>query len=93
MKKLTGSEARALRAKGTKMDAVTLIGKRGLTDENIKIIKQAFTKSSLVKISINKNAFEDRKAGAIKIAEQFSAILVQQLGSSLLLLQVDQDED
>ena len=91
MKKLTGSEARALRAKGAKMDAVTLIGKKGLTEENIKIIKQAFVKSSLIKISINKNAFEDRKAESAKIAAQFNAIVVQQLGSSLLLLQTDND--
>ena len=92
MKKLTGSEARALRAKGAKMDAITVIGKRGLTEENIKIIKQAFLKSPLVKISINKNAFDDRKAESEKIAQQFNALVVQQLGSSLLLLQVDQED-
>ena len=33
MKKLSGSEARALRAKGSKLEVTTVLGKRGLVDE------------------------------------------------------------
>ncbi len=49
MKKISGSEARALRAKGAQLEASAVIGKRGLTDENMKIINEAFLKQDLVK--------------------------------------------
>ncbi|WDE98336.1 YhbY family RNA-binding protein [Lentisphaera profundi] len=85
MKKLSGSEARACRAQGAKLQASAVIGKRGLTDENIKIIEQAFLKQSLVKVTIRKKAFEEPKKAIAEIAEKFDATIVQQLGSALLL--------
>jgi putative YhbY family RNA-binding protein len=85
MEKLTGSEARALRARGAKLEASAVIGKKGLSEENIKIINAAFLKSELIKITIRKNAFEDNKKEVKKIAEYFNAQIVQHLGSALLL--------
>ena len=91
MKKLTGSEARALRAKGAKLEASAVIGKKGLSDENIKIIEAAFLKNDLIKLTIRKNAFENPKAEAQNIAERFDAVIVQHLGSSLLLYCCEED--
>ena len=91
MKKLSGSEARALRAKGSKLEATTVLGKRGLTEENLKIISQAFLKQDLIKITIRKSAFENPKQEAEKIAEKFGAVIVQQLGSALLLFKTSED--
>ncbi|MDD7983431.1 YhbY family RNA-binding protein [Lentisphaera marina] len=91
MKKISGSEARALRARGSKLEASAVIGKRGLTEENLKIITEAFLKQDLVKITIRKKAFENPKEEAMKIAEQFGATIVQQLGSALLLFKSSED--
>ena len=85
MKKLSGSEARALRAKGAKLEASAVIGRKGLSEENIKIIETALLKNDLIKITIRKNAFDDPKQEAKNIAERFDSQIVQHLGSSLLL--------
>jgi RNA-binding protein len=92
MKKLSGSEARALRARGSKLEASATIGKRGLTEENVNIINDAFLKQDLVKITIRKSAFENPKEEIEKIAKQFEAIIVQKLGSSLLLFKLSSED-
>ena len=91
MKTLSGSEARALRAKGAKLEAAAVIGKKGLTEENIKIIETAFLKNDLIKITIRKSAFDDPKQEAKNIAERFDSQIVQHLGSALLLFRSEED--
>ena len=91
MKKISGSEARALRAKGAQLEASAVIGKRGLTEENIKIINEAFLKQDLIKVTVRKKAFENPKEEVQNIATQFEATIVQHLGSALLLYKSSED--
>ena len=92
MKELSSKEVRTLKAQGAHLEAVTVIGKRGITEQNTQLIELALQKDSLIKVSIRPNAFEDRKQAAKDIAAKFQAQLIKQIGSAILLYRLA-DED
>ena len=92
MQKLSSKEIRELRTQSAQLEPITVIGKRGLTPEVDTLILNALEKKNLIKVTIRTNAFDDRKSEAIKMAEKYNAVLVRQIGSSLILYRVPSED-
>lgn len=83
---LGGKEKRSLRARGSLLKPVVIIGKEGFADNNIAFIYDAFNTRELIKIKILENSPQDKGKLAALIKEKMpDTELVQVIGNKLLL--------
>lgn len=82
-------QTRKLRSKSKSLSPKLIIGKSGITDETIKIIKELLKREKLVKIKLLKTFLDesshDRRELAKMLAEKTGSILVDQVGFMVIL--------
>jgi RNA-binding protein len=72
-------------------DPIFQIGKSGLTDEFIEAVEEALVKRELVKIHVLKNNADDKHEIAEALAERTGSIVVQVIGSQIVLFKYQHD--
>ena len=82
---LTGKQKRFLRAMGTTLDPVVIVGKEGVTPTVVESARDAITKRELIKVRVLQNAPEPSKDAVTRLAERTDADLVQIIGRNGLL--------
>lgn len=86
------SKVRAsLISKAMTEEPVLSVGKSGVSPEFIKNVDEALTARELIKISVQKNCFEDIKEVAATVAERSRAELVQVIGRRFVLYRYSKD--
>ena len=80
-------ERRKLAEKAREIEPVLRIGKNGITEGIIEEIKMQLKKKKLIKIKFLKSAMEDidKKALALRIAEDTNSELIDQVGFVIVL--------
>ena len=82
---LTGKQKRFLRAMGTTLDPVVIVGKEGVTPTVVESARDAITKRELIKVRVLQNSPEPSKDAVTRLAERTDADLVQIIGRNGLL--------
>lgn len=82
---ITSKQRAKLKALASKEDTILLIGKGGITDSLVDQVDKALTKRELVKIGTLEAAPVLAKEGALEMAEKTGAIVVQTIGSKIVL--------
>ena len=77
---LNNKQNRFLRAQAHSFKPVVLIGGAGLTDNVINEINHALEDHELIKVRVNADDREDKKAMIDKISQQTESELVQSIG-------------
>lgn len=85
MPKLTGKQARHLRALGHKLKPIVMVGKEAVTEKLIKSCKEQLDVHELIKVKILENCPLDRKEVATELAQRTGASIAQILGRTILL--------
>ncbi len=85
MPKLTGKQARHLRALGHKLKPVVLIGKEAVTEQVVAACNEQLAIHELIKVKILDGCPVDRKEVAAALEQQTGASVAQILGRTLLL--------
>lgn len=88
---LTGKQKRFLRSQAHHLNAVTQVGKGGVSDNMIAQINLALEAHELVKVSILQNCEEDKDVVAQELAERTGAELVQLIGKQVVLYKESQE--
>jgi RNA-binding protein len=83
--KLTGKQARHLRALGHHLDPVVQLGKHGLTDGAKDAVHAALTTHELVKVRLGTECPDAVKEVAERLGPELSAHVAQLLGRTILL--------
>jgi RNA-binding protein len=85
MPKLTGKQARHLRALGHKLKPIVMVGKEAVTEKLVASCKEQLAAHELIKIKILESCPLDRKQVAAELAQQSGASVAQILGRTILL--------
>ncbi len=85
MRKLTGKQARHLRALGHKLKPAIMIGKEALSEPVLAACQQQLAAHELIKIKILENCPQDRKEIAAELEQLTGGSIAQILGRTLLL--------
>ncbi len=88
---ITSKQRSVLKGIAMTEDAVFQIGRNGLTYEYIEAIAEALEKRELVKIHVLKNNDDDKLEMANAIADRTGAIVVQVIGSKIVLFKYQHD--
>lgn len=75
------------------LEPVFQIGKDSLSPELTQGIREVLEKRELVKIHVLKNCIDDRKELATTIAERTGSIVVQVIGSKIVLFKYQTNPD
>lgn len=81
---LRGKQKQFLKKEAHHMQPIFQIGKAGLTDEIIRLIDEALEKRELIKINLLQNTDEVASDVAKEVAERIDAIVVQQIGKTII---------
>lgn len=90
---LTGKQKRFLRAEGSLLKPVVIIGKEGLTEAVVKECDNTLTAKELVKVRVQKNCFSEPKELGKELAEKTNSILVQTAGRNFLLYRENKEKN
>lgn len=82
---ITGKQKRYLRAEANKLKPIFQVGKSGVNENMIIQINEALEKRELIKVSILQNCMEDKETVAKQLVDGTQAILVQIIGSNIVL--------
>jgi len=82
---ITSKQRSKLKGLAMTLDPVFQIGKDSLSPELTQGIREVLEKRELVKIHVLKNCIDDRKELATTIAERTGSIVVQVIGSMIIL--------
>jgi RNA-binding protein len=85
MNKLTGGQARFLRALGHHLKPVVLIGKDGITTPVLAAVDEALASHELIKIKLQEGCLLGKDEAARQLAETTGAAIAQLLGRTILL--------
>ena len=83
--KLTGKQARHLRALGHHLDPVVQLGKDGLTDGAKQAVNAALTSHELVKVRVGTECPDTTKVLAERMGPELLAEVAQRIGRTVLL--------
>lgn len=75
------------------IDPVFQIGKDSLTPELTQGIREVLEKRELIKIHVLKNCLDDKKELAQTLAERTGSIVVQVIGSKIVLFKYQNNTD
>lgn len=92
MVELTSKQRAYLRSLAQTEEAILSIGKDGLTPEVTDAVEEAFSNRELIKVSVNKNCFEDIRGLLQTLAERTHATPVQTIGRKMVLYKPFRDE-
>ncbi len=88
---ITSKQRAALKTKAAGAPAIFQIGKNGLSDELVKQLDAAIEARELIKINVLESAPEDKKTLAAELAERTGSVLVQVIGSKIVLYRQNKD--
>lgn len=90
---ITSKQRSKLKSLAMTLDPVFQIGKDSLSPELTQGIREVLEKRELVKINVLKNCADDRKELATTIAERTGSIVVQVIGSKIILFKYQKNAD
>lgn len=82
---LTGKQKRYLRKQAHHLKAIFQVGKQGVNEPLVQQINDALEKRELIKITVLQNCLTDKHTVAAEIVEGTDALLVQIIGSQIVL--------
>ncbi|MDO3379991.1 ribosome assembly RNA-binding protein YhbY [Geoalkalibacter halelectricus] len=85
MQKLTGKQARHLRALGHHLNPTVMVGKDEIDERLLQALDAVLEAHELVKVKIQKGCLLDRKEVAEELARRSGAAVAQVLGQTILL--------
>ncbi|MBN1490856.1 MAG: YhbY family RNA-binding protein [Phycisphaerae bacterium] len=85
--KLTAAERRALAARGNRLRARLVVGRRGLGESIVAQVRRALEKTDLVKVRVDADAREEVDAIAEQLAREVPCHFIQRVGKVVLLYQ------
>ena len=74
-----------LKSKAHSLKPVVWIGKKGLNEEVLEAIEEAFSADELLKVKVHESAPVDRKKVGFELAEKLDCAFVQVIGRILVL--------
>ncbi|MDT8446655.1 MAG: ribosome assembly RNA-binding protein YhbY [bacterium] len=83
--KLTGKQARHLRALGHHLKPIMQIGKGGISPEFLEKLDQALEQHELIKIKLLQNTMVDLDAAGEEISKALHCYIAQKIGKTLML--------
>ncbi len=90
---ITSKQRSMLKGLAMKLDPIFQIGKGSITPELTEAVREALDKRELVKIHVLKNNDDDKKEMAQTLAERTGSIVVQVIGSMIVLFKYQKDAD
>jgi RNA-binding protein len=82
---MNGKDKRNLRARGNRIRPAVSLGKAGLTQDTIAFIGNAFSKTDLIKVKIQRSFPGERYSLAKSLAQLENTEVIQVLGNTILL--------
>lgn len=89
---LRGKQKQFLKKEAHHLQAIFQIGKAGLSDEIMKQIDEALEKRELIKINLLQNTDEVASDVATVVAERLDAVVVQQIGKTIIFFRESSKE-
>ena len=90
---ITSKQRSYLKGLAMNIDPVFQIGKDSLTPELTQGIREVLEKRELIKIHVLKNCLDDKKELAQTLAERTGSIVVQVIGSKIVLFKYQNNAD
>ena len=90
---ITSKQRSYLKGLAMNIDPVFQIGKDSLTPELTQGIREVLEKRELIKIHVLKNCLDDKKELAQTLAERTGSIVVQVIGSKIVLFKYQNNGD
>ncbi|MBQ2040658.1 MAG: ribosome assembly RNA-binding protein YhbY [Lachnospiraceae bacterium] len=88
---MTSKQRSMLKGIAMKTDPIFQIGKGSVTPELTEAVREALEKRELIKIHVLKNNDDDKKQIAEMLAERTGSIVVQVIGSMIVLFKYQHD--
>ncbi|KIH77414.1 RNA-binding protein [Geoalkalibacter ferrihydriticus] len=85
MQKLTGKQARHLRALGHHLNPTVMVGKEEIDERVMQSVEEVLEAHELIKVKIQKGCLTDRKDVAEELARRSGSVVAQILGQTILL--------
>ena len=82
---ITSKQRAFLRGLANKIDATVQVGKGGINDNMIQLVRDTLEKKDLIKIHVLENAFSETRDVCHELAEIINAEEVQVIGSKFVL--------
>ena len=89
---LRGKQKQFLKKEAHHLQAIFQIGKGGLSDEIVRQIDEALEKRELIKVSLLQNTDEVAADVAVEVAERVWAVVVQQIGKTIIFFRESSKE-
>lgn len=89
---LRGKQKQLLKKEAHHLQAIFQIGKGGLSDEIVRQIDEALEKRELIKVSLLQNTDEVAADVAVEVAERVGAVVVQQIGKTIIFFRESSKE-
>ena len=89
---LTSKQRAFLRAKANTIPALYQIGKNGLDDTVINMVRQALEAKELIKVHVLENALLDAKEACNTLADMIGAEPVQVIGAKFVLYKASRNK-
>ena len=88
---ITSKQRSMLKGIAMNEEPIFQIGKSGITDEFAAAVSEALEKRELVKLHVLKNNADDKNETAYALAEMTGSIVVQVIGSMIVLFKYQHD--
>ncbi|MCI5222061.1 MAG: ribosome assembly RNA-binding protein YhbY [Candidatus Electrothrix sp. AR4] len=88
---LNGKQKKFLRGLGHHLDPIVYVGKEGITENLEQSLLDALKSRELIKVKLGQNCEVPKKEAAEQLAEITGAALVQLIGKTVLLYQINRD--
>ncbi len=89
---MTSKQRAYLKSLAMNLNPVVSIGKEGLTPENTASCEEALTARELIKVSVQKNCFDDIRGIAEALAGRTRSETVQVIGRKIVLYREGKDD-
>lgn len=90
---ITSKQRSKLKGLAMNLDPVFQIGKDSLTPELTQGVREVLAKRELIKIHVLKNCIDDKKELAQTLADRTQSVVVQVIGSMIVLFKYQTDAD
>ncbi|MDD7266751.1 MAG: ribosome assembly RNA-binding protein YhbY [Lachnospiraceae bacterium] len=91
MKSLTSKQRAYLKSLAMNLDPIFQIGKGAVMPNNTAAIAEAFEARELIKLTVLKNCTEDIRTVAETLAERTGSLVIQTIGSKIVLYKEGKD--
>jgi RNA-binding protein len=88
---LNGKQKKYLRGLGHHLDPIVYVGKEGISENLKQSVADALERRELIKVKLGQNCEVPKKEAAKQLAEITGAALVQLIGRTVLLYQINRD--